>query len=247
MAAEFITPLDHATGIPLPIMPQVDLPPVPRGRMRNDARVADWHHPFHPRATLISEGELSAVAIRNCRIQWAEYDDHHHKYHGAYLGPELPEYEDDRFRTVVFAAAGYIPDVAIGFGHFGKPSLQKLSDEQRNNLWQSGQIRVANQASVRDFLLDYTLTNHLGGISESTIDQFLSTDDKRRKKELAGTILAIVAYSAAEQVSDIYAQSRKLNLIPPDRARRAGRLIYKTMNTQRQSVAIAALTNRLSA
>ncbi|HET6924889.1 MAG TPA: hypothetical protein VFH39_03615 [Candidatus Saccharimonadales bacterium] len=247
MAPEFITPLDHATGIPFPLMPRVDLPPVPVGRIKNEARIADWHHPFHPRQELVSEGITSAVAVRNCRIQWAEYDDHHHKYHGAYFGPVLPETDIDRFRTVVFAAAGYVPDAAIAFGRFHRPLIKKLDEDQRNYLWHSGQIRIANFATVRDYLLEYTLASDLSGVRESTIDEFLHTSDVKRRKELGGTLLGIAAYRAAAPVNEVYKLSRKMNLIPPDRARTAGRFILKTMNTQRQKKAMSALMTKLAA
>src|SRR4051812_44051119 len=105
------------TGIPLPLWPRDDLPPIAIGRIRNYARIADWHHPFHPRAHLLTDN-LGAAAVRNCRIQWTEYDDHHHKYHGAFKGSELPQGSDEQFRTVVLAAAGFIPDAAIGFDGF---------------------------------------------------------------------------------------------------------------------------------
>jgi len=227
-------------------MPRTDLPPISIGKSRNIERIADWHHPFHPRLVLISEG-VGAVAVRNCRIQWTEYDDHHHKYHGAYVGPELPEDADEQFRTVVFAAAGYIPQQTIGFGRFKKPIIRNLNDDQRNLLWQSGQLRIANLSCIRDFLLEYALAGDLSRMNESTIDEFLSTKNTSRKKELGSNLLAIAAYNAAEPVEDSYKESRKLHLIPPDRARTAGRFIFGTMNTHRRTRAMAALTARFTA
>lgn len=246
MAAELATPLDETTSIPLPIMPRPDLPVVPTGRMRNIERIADWHHPFHPRSALITEG-VGAVAVRNCRVQWAEYNDHHHKYHGAFVGPILPEGTDEQFYTVVLASAGYVPPEAITFGRFGKPLTKKLEEEQRNQLWNSGQLRVGNAATVRDFMLAYTLERDFSGINESTIDEFLHTQDTNRRKELGGTLLAIAAYDAATPVKDIYKLSRKLHLLPPERARTAGRFIFGTMNTHKRSRAMAALTSKLAA
>lgn len=246
MSAEQVTPLDEVTGIPLPLMPRDDLPPVPTGKMRNTERLADWHHPFHPRAALLGEG-VGAVAIRNCRIQWAEYDDHHHKYHGAYVGPELPTESEDQFSAVVFAAAGYIPDRAIAFDRSNKPQIKLLGKEKREHLWQSGQIRIGNMATVRDFMLAFTLERDFGGVNESTIDEFLHTQDVRRKKELGSTILAIAAYDAAQPVEDMYKQSRKLHLLPPNRARTAGRFVFGAMSTHKRARALTALTNRFAA
>jgi hypothetical protein len=246
MAAELLTPLDEFTQIPLPIMPRDDLPAVSTGKMRNVERIADWHHPFHPRAALVTEG-TGAIAVRNCRIQWAEYDDHHHKYHGVFNGPVLPEGADEQFRTVVLAAAGYVPPEAIAFRKSGAPILKTLREEQRNQLWSSGQLRIGNVATVRDFMLDYTLERDFSIVNDTTIDEFLHTKDMNRRKELGGTLLAIAAYDAAESVKDIYKLSRKLRLLPPDRARTAGRFIFGTMNTHKRSRAMAALTSKLAA
>jgi hypothetical protein len=244
VSSEIITPADEMTGIPLPLMPRNDLPPVPTGNMRNLERVADWHHPFHPRSILIHEG-LGPAAVRNCRIQWANYVDHHHRYHAAYKGPELPITDNERFNTVVFAAAGYVPDRAISFEGRRRPVFKRLNDEDREQLWRNGQLRVANQASVQTFLTDYVLRQDFGGINETTIDEFLHTSDLKRKRELGGTLLGIAAYDAAAPLRNTYQESRKLHLIPPDRARTAGRFIFGAMTAHR-SRALGALTSRLA-
>jgi hypothetical protein len=246
MAAELVTPMDELTGVPYPIMPRTDLPPTPNGRVRNIERVADWHHPFHPRSALISEG-MGAMAIRNCRIQWAEYDDHHHKYHGAYLGPELPESPEDQFHTTVFATAGYVPPYAITFNSSRKPVVRPLDEGLRDKLWSSGQLRVGNPATVRDFLIAYTLQKDFKGVNDSTIDEFLHTTDMRRKHELGGTLLAIAAYDAAAPLQDTYKESRKQHLIPAEQARTAGRFIFGTMTAFKRARALGALTNKLAA
>lgn len=246
MAAELVTPFDEMTGIPLPLMPDSDLPPIAIGRIRNIERIADWHHPFHPRVALITEG-VGAVALRNCRIQWTEYDTHHHKYHGAFVGPALPETDDEQFRNVLFASAGYVPSEAITFRRSGRPLIKKLDDEQREHLWNSGQLRVGNTSTVRDFMLAYTLQQDFRHVNVSTIDEFLHTRDLARKKELGGTLLAIAAYDAAEPIEDLYKHSRRLHLLPPGRARTAGRFVFAAMNTHKRSRSMAALTQKLRA
>lgn len=246
MAAEQVTPADETTGIPFPLMPRDDLPPVPTGRMRNIERVADWHHPFHPRNILISEG-AGLVAVRNCRIQWASYEDHHHRYHMSYAGPELPMTEYEQFSTVVFASAGYVPERATDFDSLHRPVLKPLDDENREQLWRSGQLRVANYSSIQAFLISYALRQDFSGINEATIDEFLHTADLKRRHELGGTLLAVAAYDAATPLRDIYKESRKLHLIPPNRARTAGRFIFGAMTTNRRTRALGALTDRLAA
>lgn len=245
MAANAVTPMDAITGIPLPIFPRTDLPPIPTGKARNTERIADWHHPFHPRLMLVSAG-MGAVAVRNCRIQWAQYGDHHNRYHGAFLGPELPGDETEQFRTVVLAAAGYIPEEAIGFER-NKPIMRQLTEDQRDFLWRSRQIRVANAACVRDFLLEYAIERNLHGIHTNRIDEFLHTNDPERKRQLGSTFLGIAAYAASEPVSFIYRQSRQKHLLPPHQPRSAGRFVLGAMTVHRGTRALAALTAHLAA
>ena len=243
MAAELWTPLDEATGIPLPIMPRDDLPPVPTGRQRNIERIADWHHPFHPRAELMADGD-SGAAVRGCRVQWAEYDDHHHKYHGAFVGPELPETEEERFRTVVLAAAGYVPEAAIAFGLRGRPMVTQMSGEDRERLWQTGQLRVDNLSNVRKFLINYALRD-FGNFRTETIDEFLHTPDMERRFQLGCNFLGVAAHEAVTSLKDVYQESRGSGLIPPERARSAGRFVLGVMTTHRRKQAFGALTAKL--
>ena len=239
------SPLDIETGIPLPVMPRADLPPVPTGSVRNLLRVADWHHPFHPRALLVGKS-LGEQAIRDCRIQWVEYDDHHHKFHGAFDGPDLPQTDDERFRTVVLAAAGYVPDRAVGF--VGPvPAIRRFTASQRERLWQTGQLRVGNPMSVRDFLLDYALRRDFIGINDSTIDEFLHTSSSVRRRELGTTLLAIAAYDAVSPVRLLYRSSRESHLLPVQSARTAGRFVLGAMTQQQPMKAMRVLADKLAA
>jgi hypothetical protein len=243
VAAELWTPLDEATGIPLPIMPRDDLPSVPTGRQRNIERIADWHHPFHPRAELMADGD-SGMAVRGCRVQWAEYDDHHHKYHGAFVGPQLPESEEERFRTVVLAAAGYVPAQAIAFDSYGQPEIRRLSEEGREQLWQTGQLRVDNFSNVRKFLINYALKD-FGDLRSGTIDEFLHTPDTERRFQLGSDFLGRAAHGAVVPLKGVYRESRELGLIPSEQARSAGRFVFNVMTTYRRKQALGALTVKL--
>ncbi len=245
MAAEMITPVDAETGIPFPLAPRADLPPVPARGERNTQRDADQHHPFHPRAALVG-ASLSEQALRDCRVQWADYDDHHYRYHPNFVGPPLPVDETERFRTVTFAAAGYIPGTVIGFWQ-GVPILRPCSEAQRERFWQTGQIRIANSASVRKFLLEYPLRHDFAGINESTIDEFLHTTDQDRKRELGNNLLAIAAYDAAAPLRAHYRQSHELHQLPRHRARTPGRFILGVMTDRWSSKAFNTLATRLAA
>jgi len=245
MAAEYATPLDLETGIPLPIMPRADLPPVPRGRGgRNLERIADWHHPFHPRPVLLA-GDQGDQAVRHCRTQWADYEDHHHRYHNVFVGPTLPESAEEQFRTVVLAAAGYVPDHAIAFND-RRATIKPLQPEAREFLWKTGQIRVAGPADVRNFLFAYTLRHDFSGINNRTIDEFLNSPSMQRRRELGRTLLGLAARDAARPVQDIYRDSLAHGLIPSDRARTAGRFVFSAMTPYKGVPALRALSERLA-
>jgi hypothetical protein len=231
LAAELLTPIDEATGIPLPLYPSPDLPPVLGSGKRNIERIADWHHPFHPAATL-KNNDIGDGAVRNCRVQWSLYDEHHHQYHGAYLGPQLPKTEDEKFKTVVFAAAGYIPDRALSFKTPHKPQVVILPAEVRAKLWSSNTLQVGQPASVHNFLLYYALKQDFSSVTERTIDEFLHTRDIIRKDEWGRTLLGLAVYEAARPVKDLYKSARDAERIPPERARTAARFIFKSIDLQ---------------
>lgn len=128
MAAELITPLDHETGIPLPILPL--------GPLVIESRKTNWHHPWHA----ASAPELQTVggqALRHSRVQLVRGVDHNQgdkdrgklTYHDFYIGPPLPDNEQEQFRLCVLSAAGYVPDSAIDL-HGDEPRVQRMNHEQ---------------------------------------------------------------------------------------------------------------------
>jgi hypothetical protein len=244
--SEMLTPTDEMTGIPLPIMPRADLPPVPVSRQRNVERIADWHHPFHPKAHLVG-GTAGSAAVRNCRIQWTLYEDHHDLYHGEYRGPELPILEDQQFRTVVFAAAGYVPEEAIDFGQSGRAIRRPLDSLGREQLWTSGQLRVDNKAVVRDFLTGFALQKDFNGVRGRIVDEFLCTADLQRRQELGRFLLSMAAHDAAGPLRQEYTRARKNVLLPFDAAPTAGKFVFACMTAYRSRKALAALEAKLAA
>ena len=230
-----VTPTDEFTGVPSVLLPTADLPPIP-SHQTNVERVADWHHPFHPRAQLINK-TLGLAALRTVRKQWALYDRHHNNapegYHSVYDGPRLPETEAELFRTVVFAAAGYIPRLAIDFQKSEKYRLKPLSDEQRVHMWESGQIRVDNPIHVRDFLIDYALNGNFVDIKSPVVHEFLYTDKLERRVQLGNELLRAAAYESAISLSSIYRKAKREELIPVYTAHSAGQFVMSSMGLAR--------------
>lgn len=221
------TPVDETNGVPLPIHPE---------STAHDTRrfPADEHHPWHPRKQLIAaDNLLGSRALRFSRIQTAPYDLHHVHYHGHFHGPELPQNEADLFRAVVLTAAGYIPEYAIAFNYHQKPELKQLSPELRMRLWQKKQIRVAKLSEVQRYLRDYTYSQDLSDVNESTIDEFLHTKDQAKRWELGNDLIGRAVYRAAYPIKDIYKIAHKTELIPPDRARAASRFVLSSLGMRR--------------
>lgn len=221
MAAELVTPIDELTGIPLPLVQTV--------QMRPERFEPDWHHPLHPRRSPELTGNLGGEALRNCRVQRVSYELHHHEYHETYAGPQLPATELDKLKVITAAAAGYIPEAAITFSGRHQPKIIKLSSDKRQALWHSGRIKIGSPKKVQEFLQEYTLSQPLDGVNDSTIDEFLNTDDEFRRVQLGDTLLGLAVYQVAKPISRMYKEAYEAELIPPDRTRRATRFVLTSL------------------
>jgi hypothetical protein len=205
MAAEMVTPVDELTGLPLPLAPPDYLLPL------NRYDEANWHHHAHPRRSPLLQG-MAGIAVRNVRLQLAELGEHN-KYHQNYFGPPLPETPEAQFSYTVMAAAGYVPPAAIEVNG-RKPKIVSIDHEQRNRLWQSGELKVASLESVRKFLKDYVLAQDTSHLHENVIDEFLHTPDVERKQYLGNLLLAKVIERAVEPVDNPYRYAYREGLIP---------------------------------
>ena len=208
MAAEHETFTD-VVGIPLPFAPRNDLPAVGQAQSIE----ANWHHHFHPRKSKLLEG-IGGQAVRNVRLQWADFVDHSYRYHQYFLGPKLPETDDERFKICVLSSAGYVPEQAIDLSA-NKPQKVSLTQEQRSRLWQSGELRNAAPEIVRKFLIAHTMkyTGVLPSLYESNVDEFLNTSDEERRKSLGYWLLARAAEIATDPLNSTYTMARRNGLI----------------------------------
>jgi hypothetical protein len=215
-----ITPTDIMTGIPLPIFPNSELPPVLGRCEKNLDRIGDFHHSFHPRQELLHAG-LGEKALRFCRVQWAMYDDHHNTigYHKNLVGPDLPKTEKDKFKTVVFASAGYIPENALVFDKAGEVSIRHLGYYQRSMLQDTGAIRVDDPLIVKDYLLAYTGRNGSAAMDPSMLDEFLHSSDIEIRKKIGQRLLMLASEVTTDSFSSDYSQAKKAHLLPPNRSR----------------------------
>lgn len=216
MAALAMTPVD-AIGMPLPILPFDE--------HERDAslRSTDWHHHFHPRRSPLLTDD-GGKAIRNVRLQLTDWKEHHILYHGYYNGPELPTTAEEKFGLTVLAIAGYVPAEALDVSR-RKPRVVKLSDDQRDRLWNSGELRVAGPDAVRKFLVQHTLGQSLESVDENIVDEFLNSTSRNRRIALGSELLKYAVDLAVEPLDPFYRSAWKKGYINRLSAYRPQRLV----------------------
>jgi hypothetical protein len=191
MAAGVLTPIDEV-GMPLP------LAPLTNEELNNASLSPDWHHHFHPRRSpLLAGKEDGGLAVRNARLQLYNYNLHHINYHNHFTGPQLPETREARFGLVVLATAGYVPPQAIGL-RGDTPEVIELSRQQRLQLWEDGNMKIAGPEVLREFLVSYTLSQAMTDVDVGLIDQLIHTANKKKRYLLGGKLLDLAIERAAE-------------------------------------------------
>ncbi|MGH7195237.1 MAG: hypothetical protein ACREGA_00445 [Candidatus Saccharimonadales bacterium] len=221
------TPIDELTGVPLLLVPNVSTQVLIENTVLNAERrsaggknYADWNHAYHPS----SSPELASQdgrAVRDCRGQFVMRL-YHDAYHSAYGGPILPQSNEARFKALVFCAAGYVPRFGLDFNG-DSPRQAKLSDEQIQRLQTSGEVRIMDKTSVKQFFETYVLDNQtVDNIPTKLINEFLrvynldSQDDRQRQCALAHQFLALAIKPHTACLHGCYKQLLNQNLWCPD-------------------------------
>ena len=236
------TPVDEETGVCLPMVTDRKLPPL--GKSLHGGRViADWNHNYHPKETLV-HGTKEQVALRNSRVQWVHRDDHD-SYHDEFYGPDIPSL-GDMLRPIIFASAGFIPPHGMQYDGRPKAKIIALSEQTRINLWKSGMIKVANNVTVRDALIERALKKDFCGVRESTIDEFLTTANMTRRFELGNLLLAMAVHDMSSPLNPLYRSVRERHLLPPGASKSVGRCAMRIINQYSRTRAIKALAAHLA-
>lgn len=222
MAAELRTFTDLLTDLPLPIAPVEGI----QVSARSDE--GNWHHHFHPSSDPILVNTLGGRALRNSRVQRVDRNFHNYSqkaYHRFFTGPPIPDDENEQFRMVVLACAGYVPEEGVDL-QGGEPKRVRLTQLQLQQLRQPGvgddkqvafgyrDLRYSYDAA-REFFSHYALTRSIDHVDQSKIDEFLHTRDESRKRYLGHLLLAKKVDVAAEPVDEIYSQVRQAGLLHP--------------------------------
>lgn len=226
MAERLDTPVDIYTGLPAVFLPPDNLPPPPRPGQQNLDRRADWNHHFpkfevRSNSNLVISG-LGELALLNSRKQWVDFIQHHEIYNYEYNGPRQPETEDELFRTSVFALAGYIPEEAIDLSKPESMRSAKVDEQTRRKLWETGQVRVVDQHSVRNYLFWHVLQQDANHLQLEKVQELLSGNTSYETKiYLAHAIAAKVVERAVEPIAPIYEDLRRRHLLHPGAEKKA--------------------------
>lgn len=222
--ADWVVPVEHETGIPLAIMPHANgLPPA--GQPGLDA---DFHHAIYPksREELL---EASGFAVRESRLEWVDQRDHnsYHYFFDEYIAEQwkFPETTEDRLGMVVMMAARYVPPDAVRITRNG-PSYAKLDEPDRQKMWDSGILKIASESVVYEFLREQVLQQDVSTrVTESEIEQFLTTDDSDVRNRLGNLLLDVAADMATGHIRPVYLEAYRNRLILPGTAAEPKELI----------------------
>ena len=212
--AEWVIPVEHETGIPLVFAPRYDLPKDQKGRIG----VADWHHSAFPRSRESLDG-VSGKAVRAARVQYVDSDEHrkYHHYFNDYFKEswDIPKTWVERFGMSILLSAGYIPELSIRCRTHA-PEYVRLSERQRELLWERNTVRVESEWEVYKFMKIMVLGQKLEDVDELLIDEFFFGDESQRH-EVGDELI----YAAAERATE--------DVRPRFLAAYAGRLLIPTV------------------
>lgn len=249
MGAKIPTPTCEVTGLPHPIL-IYDHP------LNQASGIKNYDHSFFDRydPALCDDAGL---AVRMSRGQilptWL-----HRRKHERLSGPVLPQTRDEKFEVAVKACAGVISRWAVDLRrpdddlltYMDDQTFAYVTDVQRLHYEQALRPRGAlhREKTIGSFFMKYALEQDLGHISSSLIDEFLSTINESRKKEIGNFMLAEALDASLAPVLSMHrnlimegmVQSSRTKLRPAvTRMIKRGKLVdyYQSLEQKLQSVA----------
>jgi hypothetical protein len=208
--------IDEATGLPLPFVPNPNIPTIVT---RNIEREADWDHNYPQVET--KRGANPALdlpyaryGLMHLRLQWATWREHHDMWNKYDLiGPQQPATPQQLAATMTFGLSGYIPAEGILLTKEG-PKYCHISAEQRKYLVVSGQVMPQSTDYAIAYLRWFVMQQSTDHIRQVEVDEFLSTPDTERRMYLAGALAAKMVERAVEPFDATYTKlfsDRELN------------------------------------
>jgi hypothetical protein len=171
-----LTPLEAATGIPLPIW-------APGDGKTND------HHAYFRKVDWEKRGTLEQRALRFSRLQ-AVRKKRHRAFHENYFeGTPFPDQSQESFAAVLLNSVGYIPSYVVDM-NTSEPRIIETTPKIREELKKSGifklEKRSSKRADVGKFLMQYAVWQKFDDEKISKIEEFLSiTPEQAEIDEIA--------------------------------------------------------------
>lgn len=226
------TPVDSLTGLPYPIISGRDIDNL-RG-----LNVVNKNHAFFPKSDLRLK-TISGLALRVCRLQTVEAKYHNygeHAYHNFYEGPTIPESDNERFRTIIFALAGYIPRQGIdltGAEPVERDMTEREYDKLRTIDHGDYKYFTYGESAIRVFFRQLVLDNAINTDVE-LLDKFVNTRNTQHRRQLGHTILQNSADIVAVPVEKDYHDVLSSGLLKPTVPDRSVVYIRKAIRNRRR-------------
>ncbi len=201
-------PVDELTKMPLPVLPPS------KATLRSTE--TNWHHHYHPSSSKLLT-KTAGLAVRHARLQLLPVKSHHNRYHQIFEGPEyLPTSSEERFGQIILACAGYIPYQAIDVRKDDPTEPVLLTKRMRQRLQTSGEVEVRGHTNIGSFIKDHLVRQDFSQVEDSIIEEFLTTRQVERRKEIGHWLLDIASEIAVEPIRPIYSRALEEGLIIPD-------------------------------
>ena len=213
-------PVDDFSGIPLPIAthPLEETPAQAQG----PEPINDLHHANFEKRRLVKS--LGGMALRGSRVQYVPRGVHK-QFHRFYREPDNGHDPDELAETVIFAAAGYVPDEGVGFDPKGKPHRVPLSRAERLGYIASNEIRVQCPDALKNFLFRHVVRRGLTPTERRTHNILLNQPDLENRKNIGRELALAASRLALKPMGKKFAAAWDEGLLPLAHTRDVGEFV----------------------
>jgi hypothetical protein len=168
-------------------------------------------------------------------VQWTRYEDHHNGigYHQTFAGPKIPESELRVFKTVVFAAAGFVGPRAIVLSANGEPSIEELSRGERRKLLLPGVMQIDDYCKVSNFVLDYGARHSIAAMNSRMVDELLHSTDLKARERIARELIASASEEVTGDFQEEFRQAKRDRWLPNERTANAANYVRNLLTVKR--------------
>ena len=216
MAANIVTPTCEITGLPHPVL----IYDHPDNRASG---LTNYDHAFFDRMDPALQDDAGR-AVRMSRGQMLPMWLHRLK-HDRLIGPELPQTREEKFIVAAKACSGVVSRWAIDLRRPDDDLLVYMDNETFNYVTDASRMHIEQahkpkglihrQRVIGSFFLKYALEQDLGHISDSLINEFLSTADSLRKKEIGNLMLTDALSISLAPVLSIHRTLQTEGMVQP--------------------------------